>query len=69
MTGSSTADRVLALITNLLLAGIIVLLAMFLIELKRMTNDEKGIVVRIARSESVQVEGSISYPLYVTALP
>ncbi|KAF7551179.1 hypothetical protein G7Z17_g5210 [Cylindrodendrum hubeiense] len=68
-TGPNSFDRLMSFLTTLLLAGVVVILAMLLVEFKRLSNDEQGIVVRMANGESIGVEGSISYPLFVTALP
>ncbi|KAL6404250.1 hypothetical protein AUP68_13635 [Ilyonectria robusta] len=68
-TGPNSFDRLMSFLTTLLLTGVVVILAMLLVEFKRLSNDQEGIVVRIANGESIEVEGRLSYPLYVTALP
>ncbi|KAH7023967.1 hypothetical protein EDB80DRAFT_871363 [Ilyonectria destructans] len=61
-TGPNSFDRLMSFLTTLLLTGVVVILAMLLVEFKRLSNDQEGIV-------SIEVEGRLSYPLYVTALP
>lgn len=76
--GPNAFDRLLNLITTLLLTATVVILAMILIEFKRMTDKEHGLVIRGATSNNFKVSlmsgtgglgTSYSYPIYMKAVP
>ena len=46
MSGPSTVDRLLSFLQTLVHAGILVVLAMILVELKNLTDKEKGLVIQ-----------------------
>lgn len=74
--GHSAIDRIISLLTAIILAAILAVLALLLIEFKHMTNKEKGIVIRIANDHALDVVLSTGYygygsspsaPFYVQA--
>ncbi|KAH7162131.1 hypothetical protein B0J13DRAFT_614807 [Dactylonectria estremocensis] len=69
-TGPNSFDRLLSFLTTLLLTGVVVILAMLLVEFKRLSKDGAGIVVRIDDAPQIEVYATIaSSPVYVSALP
>lgn len=70
--GPNTFDRFLSFVTTLLLTAIVVILAMLLVEAKKMTDREHGLVIRGASSNNLRVTmnngASSAYPLYMKAI-
>ncbi|KAI9166517.1 hypothetical protein HJFPF1_02623 [Paramyrothecium foliicola] len=73
-SGPSAIDRILSFLQFLALSGILVVLAMLLVELKALTNEDKGLVINTVRgtvdfaltsSSSARTGASPSSPIYV----
>lgn len=78
MGDSRVIDRLLTLVANMLLTGIVVVLALLLVEVRRMLDTDGGIVingglfVRLSNSYfpvelSSDGLGGVSSPIYVTS--
>ncbi|KAH7323017.1 hypothetical protein B0I35DRAFT_476913 [Stachybotrys elegans] len=71
----SVFERILQLVQTLALTGILVVLAMLLVEVRRFTSDDHGVAIRIANSEGLPVRmvfggtGSSSQnPFYISSV-
>ncbi|KAM5351040.1 hypothetical protein ACJ41O_003763 [Fusarium nematophilum] len=77
MSSPSRFDRTLQLLTTVLLAGLVVIFALILAEFKRMTDPDRGIVLRGNQEIPIKVAlpayidhlGSRERPIHVTAIP
>ncbi|CAM1505119.1 Fc.00g107560.m01.CDS01 [Cosmosporella sp. VM-42] len=74
--GSSSFSHILQTLTTLVLVGILVVLAMLLVEFKNMTDREKGIVIRVAKDHAMDISmpniggylGTSNAPFYMVPL-
>lgn len=75
--GSSNFSHLQQTHTTLILAGILVILALLLVEFKRMTTEDKGIVIRVADGRVMDVSlpeipgylGTSNAPIWMRAVP
>lgn len=73
----SAIDRILQLINTLVLMGILVILALLLVEFKRVTDRDAGLVMRLADGHILDVKFPSTYgflghpisPFAVQAIP